>query len=142
MSFAGEVKQKGRISGGLALKEIIKGTDGKDGFSPTVEVVEVAGGHEVTITDSTGPHTIFISNGEQGPQGERGEKGEKGDPGDPASQIQSDWTQTDKTAADFIKNKPTDADALLIAIETELVEPIATMSGEILTDRNNTVIVL
>lgn len=49
----------------------------------------------------------------------------------------SDWNQNDETAVDYIKNKPDEDDAIQLAIETELISPIATASGEILTDKNN-----
>ena len=42
----------------------------------------------------------------------------------------------------YIKNKLDKNDAMLIAIETGLIEPVATISGEILTDKNGTVIVM
>ena len=38
--------------------------------------------------------------------------------------IQSDWKQTDENAMDFIKNKPNSEDALIVAAETGLVDPI------------------
>ena len=37
---------------------------------------------------------------------------------------QSDWKQTDENAMDFIKNKPNSEDALIVAAETGLVDPI------------------
>jgi hypothetical protein len=61
------------------------------------------------------------------------------------AQAQADWNQTDETAVDFIKNKPkepTEEDALLVAMETGLIEAIPTASGEVLTDKNNTIIIL
>lgn len=42
------------------------GADGQDGFSPTVTVQPVAGGHEVTITDVDGDHTFIVADGEDG----------------------------------------------------------------------------
>ena len=38
--------------------------------------------------------------------------------------VQSDWKQTDENAIDFIKNKPNKEDALIVATETGLVDPI------------------
>ena len=55
---------------------------------------------------------------------------------------QADWSVNDESASSFIKNKPNENDALLVAIETELIDPITTMSGEILTDQNNNIITL
>lgn len=60
----------------------------------------------------------------------------------PFINIQVDWTQNDETAIDYIKNKPDENDAIQLAIETELISPIATASGEILTDKNKTVFTL
>lgn len=60
-------------------------------------------------------------------------------------QVQSDWNQTDETTVDFIKNKPkelTEEDAIALAMETGLIESVATASGEVLVDKNNTVITL
>jgi hypothetical protein len=47
----------------------IRGRDGKngeDGFSPTVDVEDVEGGHEVTITDKEGEHSFFVKDGGAG----------------------------------------------------------------------------
>lgn len=43
-----------------------------EGFSPTVQVTEIEGGHEVTITDATGEHTFDVMDGEDGAPGEDG----------------------------------------------------------------------
>ena len=40
------------------------GSDGADGFSPTVDVQEIEGGHEVTITDAQGPHSFDVMDGD------------------------------------------------------------------------------
>ena len=37
-----------------------QGEDGADGFSPTVSVSPITGGHEVTITDATGAHSFEV----------------------------------------------------------------------------------
>lgn len=39
------------------------GQDGADGFSPTITVTDIIGGHRVTITDATGPHSFDVMNG-------------------------------------------------------------------------------
>lgn len=39
------------------------GPPGKDGFSPTVEVSGIDGGHKVTITDANGPHEFNVMDG-------------------------------------------------------------------------------
>lgn len=41
----------------------IVGPAGEDGYSPTVDVQEIEGGHEVTITDATGAHTFDVMDG-------------------------------------------------------------------------------
>lgn len=40
-----------------------------EGFSPTVEVEEIAGGHQVTITDGSGPHVFDVMDGVDGDDG-------------------------------------------------------------------------
>lgn len=45
------------------------GADGQDGFSPTVAVTDITGGHRVTITDATGPHTFDVMDGQDGTGG-------------------------------------------------------------------------
>lgn len=42
------------------------GADGEDGFSPTVFVSEITGGHNVTITDAVGPHSFDVMDGKDG----------------------------------------------------------------------------
>lgn len=50
------------------MKIIIDGKEaevgkGSDGFSPTVEVTEIDGGHQVTITDANGPQSFDVMDG-------------------------------------------------------------------------------
>lgn len=40
--------------------------NGKDGFSPTVELIDISGGTRLTITDVNGPKSADIMNGEDG----------------------------------------------------------------------------
>lgn len=42
------------------------GADGEDGYSPTVTVTEISGGHRVTITDAEGDHTFDVMDGQGG----------------------------------------------------------------------------
>ena len=42
------------------------GTDGADGFSPTVSIVDIPGGHRVTITDIDGDHVFDVMDGTGG----------------------------------------------------------------------------
>ena len=45
------------------------GQPGDDGFSPTVAVQDITGGHRVTITDATGPHVFDVMDGQGGSGG-------------------------------------------------------------------------
>ena len=49
-----------------------KGEDGADGFSPTVSVTPIPGGHRVTITDKNGPKPFDVMDGEDGQDAEGG----------------------------------------------------------------------
>ena len=42
------------------------GAAGADGYSPTVTVTTITGGHRVTITDANGAHTFDVMDGEDG----------------------------------------------------------------------------
>lgn len=46
-----------------------QGDPGEDGFSPTVAVTDIPGGHRVTITDAEGPKPFDVMNGEDGTGG-------------------------------------------------------------------------
>ena len=46
------------------------GPAGEDGFSPTVSVDTIAGGHRVSITDANGTKTFDVMDGEDGTGGE------------------------------------------------------------------------
>lgn len=56
----------------LAIAEGVKAEadagdfDGVDGFSPTVSIVDIPGGHRLTITDAQGPHTFDVMDGQGG----------------------------------------------------------------------------
>lgn len=45
------------------------GTDGDDGFSPTITVEQTDDGSTITITDKNGSNTVVIKNGEDGQDG-------------------------------------------------------------------------
>ena len=47
----------------------VSGRDGEDGYSPTVTVTDITGGHRVTITDASGDHTFDVMDGEDGSGG-------------------------------------------------------------------------
>jgi hypothetical protein len=57
-------------------------------------------------------------------------------------QTQSDWTQTDESAPDFIKNKPDEEDALALLVEVGFVEPAVAADGSIYTDENGNIYTL
>lgn len=40
------------------------GSPGTDGVSPTISVIDITGGHRVTITDATGPHSFDVMDGD------------------------------------------------------------------------------
>lgn len=50
--------------------------------------------------------------------------------------VQADWNESDPTSLSYIKNKPDENDALIIAVETGLVSPAAAEDGSIYTDEN------
>lgn len=54
----------------------------------------------------------------------------------------ADWSQTDETAANYIKNKPNETDALELVAEMGLVTPVAASDGSIYTDENGDVYTL
>lgn len=54
----------------------------------------------------------------------------------------ADWSQTDETAPDYIKNKPDEDDALELVAEMGLVSPLAASDGSIYTDENGVVYTL
>lgn len=71
------------------------GADGEDGYSPTVTVTEISGGHRVTITDAEGDHAFDVLDGQGG--------GGTGDYNDLTNQPQINGTTLsgNKTAADL-----------------------------------------
>ncbi len=54
---------------GVDGKDGAPGPAGADGFSPTVSVTDITGGHRVTVTDADGPHTFDVMDGEDGTVG-------------------------------------------------------------------------
>lgn len=63
------------------VKGCLNGKGGSDGFSPTVTITDIDGGHRVTITDSTGTKSFDILDGATGPKGDTGETGATGPQG-------------------------------------------------------------
>lgn len=60
------------LAAALALMKTSGGGGGEPGFSPTVQITEVEGGTQVTITDANGPHTFTVLNGTNGADGTDG----------------------------------------------------------------------
>ena len=49
-----------------------EGAPGEDGYSPTISVQNITGGHRITITDKNGSQTVDVMDGEQGQTGPTG----------------------------------------------------------------------
>lgn len=77
----GYTKETAEGMGAVQGKPGPAGPPGTDGFSPTVEVAEISGGHEVTITDINGPKTFDVMDGRDGAGGSEG-GGAQGPPGE------------------------------------------------------------
>lgn len=54
------------------------GADGKDGFSPIVDVTPITNGYKVSITDANGTETFNVYNGKDGTNGKNGSNGTDG----------------------------------------------------------------
>ena len=54
------------------------GQPGADGYSPTVAVTDITGGHRLTITDKNGTRTVDVMDGEDGQPGHDGDPGAPG----------------------------------------------------------------
>ena len=54
----------------------LPGEPGQDGFSPTITVTDITGGHRLTITDKTGTQTVDVMNGAKGDPGQPGQPGQ------------------------------------------------------------------
>ena len=70
---------------GINGKDGVNGTDGTngvDGVSPTVEVTEITGGHNVAITDKNGTKTFDVLDGKDGKDGASGAGGGGSSSGD------------------------------------------------------------
>lgn len=50
--------------------------DGDDGFSPMVSVVDITGGHQITITDKDGAKIVDVMDGAPGEKGDPGKNGD------------------------------------------------------------------
>ena len=98
--LTGSITQQQSVEGEISAKQIVKGDvipRGYDGYSPTVSVDEIDGGHRLTINDIDGEKIVDILDGDKGDKGDKGDpftysdftadqlaslKGEKGDRGE------------------------------------------------------------
>ena len=55
---------------------------------------------------------------------------------------QADLSQNDKTAKDYIKNKPTSEDVVKMFVEMDVVQPMADENGAVYTDTDGKLFVL
>lgn len=63
------------IAAALAEAKASGEFDGADGYSPTVTVTEISGGHQITITDAEGDHIFTVMDGVDGQRGQDGNDG-------------------------------------------------------------------
>lgn len=56
----------------------IEGPPGQNGYSPTVQITPITGGHQVSITDTNGVHSFYVMDGANGETGLKGDPGEDG----------------------------------------------------------------
>ena len=75
------------------------GTGGADGFSPTIKVQEITGGHSVSVTDANGTQTFNVMDGAKGDKGDQGVQGMPGQSGMPASHYWNGTTLTITSAS-------------------------------------------
>lgn len=60
-------------------------------------------------------------------------------------QVQSDWSQNDETAPDYIKNKPleeTEDDAMEMLADMGIVDPVIDEEGNVLTDESGNILTI
>ena len=81
---AGKVPVVNEAGNGYSLEEQSggSGSQGADGFSPTVALTETAEGVEIAVTDKNGAKTATVYNGKDGPAGAQGPKGDTGPQGE------------------------------------------------------------
>ena len=58
---------------------------------------------------------------------------------DLTEQVQSDWSEDNETSPAFIKNKPTEEDAMELISELGLIEPVIAEDGSIYIDENGAI---
>ena len=70
----GNIELAGALNGTLDLEGELNGSIQvpKEGYSPTVTITDITGGHRVTITDEDGDHVFDVLDGEDGQDGTDG----------------------------------------------------------------------
>lgn len=61
--------------------QVIGKLQGEPGYSPTVDISEIDGGHQISITDANGTKTVDVMNGKDGAPGRDGVDGQPGKDG-------------------------------------------------------------
>lgn len=129
------------------------GTNGEDGFSPTVDIEPIDGGHRISITDKDGTQTADVMDGRDGVDGYTpvknvdyfdGQDGRDGDPGadgiSPTVAVQDITgghrvTITDKDGEkifDVMDGKITDADKQEVV--DAVIAALPVYDGEVVTE--------
>lgn len=78
----------------------VDGQDGTDGISPTITIVNIDGGHRVTMTDVNGSHSFDVLNGQDGSTGPQGETGPAGATGAAGRGIRAFYPNGTSTVGD------------------------------------------
>lgn len=99
------------------------GKPGKDGVSPTVEVVPIDNGNKVSITDVNGIKEFTVMDGQEGPQGP---------PGPPGETVAYDDTSIRKRI-ETLENRP---DKDTIYDDTDIKRRIVSLEDESIIGRN------
>lgn len=67
----------GRAAADFGDFQVLQGPPGKDGFSPSIDITTINGGHRVSITDKNGTQAFDVMDGKDG-EGGSGGSGENG----------------------------------------------------------------
>lgn len=67
------------------IMELLNSGGGGNGFSPTVDVAEIDGGHRVSVTDINGTKSFDVMDGADGKDGDPGADGQPGKDGAPGA---------------------------------------------------------
>lgn len=118
---------------------------GQPGFSPTITIDEVSGGHQVTITDVLGPQTFIVLNGEKGDAGVSGVYvGSDEAPLEYDIQIDPNGDAEEfVTRAEFNQlSEQIDIDILSVLYESGIANLIEDSSGKLYVDENEKIYII